>query len=83
MRMSYIAAFAAIVFVGLAGSATPSQAVINHPWCYDGTANASGVPICGYDSYQQCVANAAGQCERNPFMDWNDTKPARHVHHRQ
>jgi len=40
-----------------------------HPWCYDGTGNESGVPICAYDSYAQCMENA-GQCVLSPYFGW-------------
>lgn len=40
-----------------------------HPWCYDGTGNEAGVPICAYDSYAQCMANA-GQCILSPYFGW-------------
>ncbi len=40
-----------------------------HPWCYDGTGNESGVPICAYDSYAQCMASA-GQCIMSPYFGW-------------
>src|SRR5262245_30894207 len=40
-----------------------------HPWCYDGTGNESGVPICAYDSYAQCMVNA-GQCVLSPYFGW-------------
>lgn len=78
MRNTLIGLATAVLLAGLAGT-TPSQAAVHpvvHPWCYDGTGNASGVPICGYDSYQQCVANAAGQCIMNPNIVWpTDPRP--------
>ena len=53
-----------------------------HPWCYDGTGNEAGVPICAYDSYAQCMENA-GQCIMSPYFGWPEP-PRAHAteHHR-
>jgi hypothetical protein len=58
------------------------------PWCWDGTGNESGAPVCAYSSYRQCVANA-GTCVANPAIEPLPTVPgstifmlARPVHHR-
>lgn len=66
---------------GASASAPPSDypfhiphitGYVFHPWCYDGTGNEAGVPICGYDSYRQCVENA-GTCVINPYYDWPES----------
>jgi hypothetical protein len=66
MRSLYVP-FSLIVLLSSLG---PSQAVVLHPWCWDGTANASGAPDCAYNSYQQCMADkhSAGDCVANPAI---------------
>src|SRR5262245_17465317 len=51
-----------------------------HPWCYDGTGNEAGVPICAYDSYAQCMANA-GQCILSPYFGWPEPPRTYATHH--
>ena len=77
MKMILIGALAAVAVGAFAGGIAPTaaQAATIHPWCYDGTGNATGVPLCSYDSYEQCVKNAAGQCIRNPNMYWPGIDP--------
>jgi hypothetical protein len=65
---------AAVSLVALVLSAAPSQAYIAQPWCWDGTGNESGAPVCAYSSYQQCMANG-GPCVANPAIDPLPTAP--------
>jgi Protein of unknown function (DUF3551) len=88
MRIKLIGGSAAVILAALVSSAAPSQAYVPQPRCSDGTGNESGAPICGYSSYQQCVANA-GPCVANPAIDPLPTVPgstifmlARPVYHR-
>jgi hypothetical protein len=50
------------------------QAHIPQPWCWDGTGNESGAPVCAYSLYRQCVANA-GPCVANPAIEPLPTVP--------
>jgi hypothetical protein len=67
MRISFIA----ITLVTVLSSFTPSRAAIVQPWCWDGTANASGELECAFKSYQQCMADkpGAGDCLANPAIN--------------
>jgi hypothetical protein len=87
MRIRLIGGSVAIALVGLLASSAPSQAYIPQPWCFDGTGNESGAPICAYSSYRQCVENARS-CVANPAIDPLPTVPgstiftvAQSVHH--
>jgi len=60
--------------LALASSTAPSQAYIPQPWCWDGTGNESGAPVCAYSSYRQCVANA-GSCVANSAIEPLPTVP--------
>lgn len=65
---------AAAVGVALAlllGLATTSEAYIEHPWCTSGRGWAGGFS-CGFDTYEQCLANArlyTTNCVANPAID--------------
>jgi hypothetical protein len=74
MRTKLIGGSTAVTLVALVSSAAPSQAYIPQPWCWDGTGNESGAPVCAYSSYRQCVANA-GTCVANPAIDPLPTVP--------
>jgi hypothetical protein len=67
MRISFIA----ISLITLLSSVAPSRAAITQPWCWDGTANASGELECAFKSYQQCMADkpGAGDCLANPAIN--------------
>jgi hypothetical protein len=68
MRIRIVGTLCVGIFIGLGARATPTEATILHPWCSDGTGNEAGVPICGYDSYEQCIANRRA-CIANPARD--------------
>jgi hypothetical protein len=53
------------------------------PWCWDGTANASGELECAFKSYQQCMADkpGVGGCLANPEIDPLPPAQGRHVSH--
>jgi hypothetical protein len=74
MCIKLIGGSAAVCLIALVLSAVPSRAYIPQPWCWDGTGNESGAPVCAYSSYQQCVANA-GPCVANPALDPLPTVP--------
>ncbi len=89
-----VAAAIGIANVGSAAAYNPDEhplppyphitGYVFHPWCYDGTGNESGVPICAYDSYAQCMANA-GQCVLSPYFGWPEHSgapaPLHYRHH--
>ena len=48
----------------------PAKAEVYYPWCarYGGGKLAPGIPICGFTTYQQCMASVQGNggfCEQN------------------
>ena len=48
----------------------PAEAYVYYPWCarYGGGKLAPGIPICGFTTYQQCMASVQGNggfCEQN------------------
>ena len=63
MRMSFLAAFAALV---VGASATPASAAISYPWC---ARYASSGGECSFNTYEQCMATLSGiggVCTGNP-----------------
>jgi hypothetical protein len=73
----------AISLVILLSSLGSSRAAVMEPWCWDGTANASGELECAFKSYQQCMADkpGVGGCLANPEIDPLPPAQGRHVSH--
>jgi hypothetical protein len=67
---SYWAGGLAITALAGLADTRPSHAYVWYPWCvnYNGRP---GTPVCGFTSFDQCMATASGNqgtCTTNPWM---------------
>jgi Protein of unknown function (DUF3551) len=59
------------VAMALAAGTQPASAQRYYPWCYN-EASIDGAPNCGFNTWEQCMANrhgVAGFCQRNPWYE--------------